>query len=278
MYYLVDLSVPPHNQTQLALSRPVLEDTPPHTVGVQLIGRKIPIHKPNHLLGRHPSRGIPPRPPQRLLLLLPPRIHVLHILGINMDQRVQRIRHGVIVSQFVVDEEKMLQPVLTQRPAGGGGGSGSRRRRALPSRLDVLVAQGTESDGPALKDDDLDGLVSGLVDGSPGLWWETIALAGEEGFVVAGDSGGLGGQEGFEDGFEEFGVVGSCGGVGVIFFLSNSFKFSVLFVFLCSFGAWFVRGGKAESSLGLGCRRVHSFHLRFREHAWTRGFILIESN
>lgn len=82
-----------------------------------------------------------------------------------MYKRIQNVRHGIIASQPIIDEEKMLQSVMAQRATG-----------RLPPRSHVLLIKGPESDCPAFEDDDLDGLVTGLVDGDPGLFGETIAL------------------------------------------------------------------------------------------------------
>lgn len=54
-----------------------------------------------------------------LFLLEPPLIHVLCILGINMNKGTkQGVDDLVILAQFLIDGEEMLQAVVLQRSAG----------------------------------------------------------------------------------------------------------------------------------------------------------------
>lgn len=119
-----------------------------------------------------------------------------------MKKSVKQARHVIILAEFLVDSEEVLEAVLVESAARGG-----------VFCCDGFGGDGAEADAPAFEDDDLEGVLERLllVDGDPGGGGEAVALAGEEGFVVLGEGGWCVGEEGGEDGFEEGDVVGACG-------------------------------------------------------------------
>lgn len=155
--YLLHLSIAANYHSQLC-SRPIRQKTIPQTLRVKFIRRIISVHKLDDLLLGHASVGIAPRQAEMLLLFLAPVIHILDVLGINVQKRTKHGGHLVVFLELLVDGQKMLETVLVEGSAGssvfccdGGGGDG------------------TEADAPAFEDDDLKrrGVAVAVVDGFP---------------------------------------------------------------------------------------------------------------
>lgn len=115
-----------------------------------------------------------------------------------MKKSVKQARHIIILAEFLIDSEEMFQAVLVESAARGGVFCG-----------DGFGGDGAEADAPAFEDDDLERVLGRLLLVDGGRGGETVALAGEEGFVVLGEGGWCVGEEGGEDGFEEGDVVGA---------------------------------------------------------------------
>lgn len=168
----------------------IREDALPHAIGVELIGREVPVDKLDHLLRRHAGLGVSSILAEMVLLLLAPCVDILKILGVDVNEGIKEVRQGIVLAQLVVDEEQVLETVLLEGAA-----------RRVPAGLDLCRGEGAEADRPALEDYGLDGRLAGLVDGFPVGLWKSVALAGEGGLVVPGQFCRLVVYQGVEDAF-----------------------------------------------------------------------------
>lgn len=99
---------------------PVGEDSFPQTFGVELVCGIVAVDKLDDLLRGHAGVWVTAFLSQVVFLLEAPAVDVTKVLGVDLDEGIEEVGEGVVLGEFLIDEEEVLELVLLEGVVGLG--------------------------------------------------------------------------------------------------------------------------------------------------------------
>lgn len=96
------------------------EDSFPQTFGVELICGIVAVDKLDDLLRGHAGVWVTAFLPQVVFLLEAPAVDVAKVLGVDLDEGIEEVGEAVVLGEFLIDEEEVLELVLLEGVVGLG--------------------------------------------------------------------------------------------------------------------------------------------------------------